>query len=70
MGSKRSQSARIEDVALVGGPCCGMTYALPPDEEIVRIEVPCPDKKPASHWYERDGGLLFYYTGTVLDEEI
>jgi len=75
--SKRS-SSRVEEVTLVGGPFCGMTYALHPEEGIRTIEIPgrgvgggqIPGQgykeTPWSHRYERDDGVLFYYTGDII----
>tara|TARA_Y100001951_G_scaffold69753_2_gene56622 strand:- start:89 stop:256 length:168 start_codon:yes stop_codon:yes gene_type:complete len=55
-----------------------MTYALHPEEGIRTIEIPgrgvgggqIPGQgykeTPWSHRYERDDGVLFYYTGDII----
>lgn len=68
MGLNRLQSKHLDEVALVGGPWCGMNYAILKTSICNQIEVPGRRNQAVLHRYERDeeDGLLFYYTGDVV----
>lgn len=71
MDKSRLQSKHLEEVGLVGGPWCGMTYAILKASNCNQIEVPggMIDNILGSfyHLYQRDEeeGMLFYYVGDI-----
>lgn len=71
MDKSRLQSKHLEEVGLVGGPWCGMTYAILKASNCNQIEVPggIIDNILGSfyHLYRRDEeeGMLFYYVGDI-----
>ena len=69
MSNDRLKSKHLEEVALVGGPWCGITYAILKTSTCNQIEVPGSVSQGLSlyHMYQRDEeeGMLFYYVGDV-----
>ena len=70
MGSDRLKSKQLEEVWLVGGPWCGMKYAILKTSSCSQIEVPGDQDLSLYqlyHLYQRDEeeGMLFYYVGDV-----